>query len=156
MISKFSKFKNSKWLQGHYIPRNLEKYVGDPNKITFRSSWEKRLMIYLDKNPNVIKWNSECTVLPYKSPIDNQFHRYYVDFSAKIKTKDGDKTFLIEVKPYVQTQKPVVTKRKKTSTLLEEEKTYLVNQAKWKVAKEYAKKMGAEFIVITEKELGIE
>ena len=155
MISKFSKFKKSKWLQGHYIPLNVNKYVGNISKITFRSSWEKRLMIFLDKNPNVLQWNSEQTILPYRSPVDGEMHRYYVDFTAKIRTKDGDKKFLIEVKPYTQTQQPTVGHKRK-STLLNEQKTYLINQAKWDAARQYAKRIGAEFIVLTEKELGLE
>lgn len=156
MISRFSKYKGKKWLQGKFIPKHIEKYVGNVNDITYRSSWEKRLMLWLDNNENVLQWNSEETVLPYKSPIDGELHRYYLDFTAKIKTKHGIRKFLIEVKPYQQTIKPVKTPRKHLSTLLNEEKTYLVNQAKWKVAQQYAKKLGAEFIVLTEKELGLD
>lgn len=156
VISKFSKYKKSKWLQGHYKPLNVEKYVGNISKITYRSSWEKRLMIWLDKNPNVLKWNSEQIVLPYLSPIDGQMHRYYVDFMAKINTKKGVHKFLIEIKPYSQTQKPNPSKGKRKTTLLNEQKTYLINQAKWDSAKQYAKRIGADFIIITEKELGLE
>lgn len=156
MISKYSKYKGKKWLQGKFIPKHVEKYVGNVNDITYRSSWEKRLMIWLDKNPNVLQWNSEQVVLPYRSPLDGEIHRYFVDMMAKIKTKNGVQKFLIEIKPYAQTQKPVKTSRKHMTTLLNEEKTYLVNQAKWDVAKQYAKKLGMEFIVLTEKELGLE
>ena len=134
----------------------MEKYVGNVSKITYRSSWEKRLMIWLDKNSNVISWNSEQVILPYKSPIDGQMHRYYVDFMAKIKTKNGVQKFLIEIKPYSQTQKPILSKGKKKTTLLNEQKTYLINQAKWDSAKQYAKRIGAEFIILTENELGLE
>ena len=34
-------------------------------------------------------------------------------------------------------------------------KTYIVNQSKWKAAKKYAEKRAWEFLVITEKHLGI-
>lgn len=133
----------------------MEKYVGNISKITYRSSWEKRLMIWLDKNPNVLQWNSEQVVLPYKSPIDGQMHRYFVDFSAKIQTNSGIKRYLIEIKPYSQTQPPTVGHKRK-STLLNEQKTYLINRAKWDVARQFAKRIGAEFIVLTEKELGLD
>ena len=69
-------------------------------------------MHWLDKNPSIVSWASEELIVPYKSPVDNKFHRYYPDFLVKVRTKEGKlKTLMIEVKPKKQTQEP-----KKTET----------------------------------------
>ena len=115
-----------------------------------RSSWETRFALWCDKNPDIVKWSSEETVVPYISPIDNRPHRYFVDF--KIQTRNG-KIFLVEIKPEAQTRKPESSRR--TKRFLTEAQTYLVNQAKWEYATEYAKRRGWEFIILTERELGI-
>jgi predicted nucleotidyltransferase len=70
-----------------------------------------------------------------------------------VKTKEGNiKKYLVEVKPYTQTIEPKRPKRI-TESYISSVHTYLVNQAKWKSAKEFAKNSGIEFIVLTEKEL---
>ena len=134
-----------------YTPVFPEKYVGDPTNIIMRSSWETRFAIWCDKNPHIVKWSSEETIIPYLSPVDGRVHRYFVDF--KIKTVNG-KTYLVEIKPKKQTVPPEQGKRK-TKRFLAEAATYLVNQAKWQYAKKYASARNWEFIVITEDELGI-
>ena len=88
-----------------YKPMFPEKYEGDPTNIIMRSSWETRFASWCDKNPSVIKWLSEETVIPYRCPTDNRVHRYFVDFKIKVKTRDNMiKTYLVEVKPAKQTQ----------------------------------------------------
>ena len=128
-----------------------EKYVGDPTNIVMRSSWESMFANWCDKNPSIIKWNSEETIIPYRCPTDNKVHRYFVDF--KITTANG-KTYLVEVKPMKQTQPPVFPGRR-TQRYLTESMTFIKNQAKWKAATEYCKDRGWEFKIITEHELGI-
>ena len=51
--------------KGKYVPENKEKYKGDIRKITYRSSWERWIMQWLDRNPRVAKWGSETVVIPY-------------------------------------------------------------------------------------------
>ena len=65
------------------------------------------------------------------------------------------KKFLIEIKPSKQVAKPVANNRKKQSTILYEQTTWITNQAKWEAAKRWSEKKGYEFIILTEKELGI-
>lgn len=130
-----------------FTPRNREKYKGDYNNIISRSSWEYKMMSWLDKNPSVIQWSSEEIVIPYISPIDNRYHRYFMDFYAKIKTSKGIKTFLIEVKPIKQSQPPEKRSRV-TKKYIEEVATWGVNSAKWKAATEYCKDRGWEFMVM--------
>lgn len=134
-----------------YIPIFPEKYTGDATNIVMRSSWETRFANWCDKNPSIVKWSSEETIIPYRCPTDNLIHRYFVDF--KITTSAG-KTYLVEVKPKIQTQPPVYP-GKRTQRYLTESLTFMKNQAKWKAADEYAKDRGWEFKIITEHELGI-
>jgi len=141
--------------KGQFIPKYPKKYIGDPNNIIYRSSWECKLMSWLDQNPSIISWASEELTIPYISPIDNRRHRYFPDFIVKMRTKDGTlKTMMLEVKPKKQTIQPEVRKRI-TKQYLTEVQTWGVNQAKWKAATEYCLDRGWEFKLITEDHLGL-
>ncbi len=129
--------------------------MGDHKNIIYRSSWECRVMHWLDKNPNIVSWASEELIVPYKSPVDNKFHRYYPDFLVKVRTKEGKlKTLMIEVKPKKQTQEPKKQKRV-TKQYINEVTTWGVNSAKWKAANEYCQDRGWAFQIITEDDLGL-
>ena len=39
---------------GRYIPSNKKKYKGNPTTIYYRSLWERKFMVYCDKNPRVL------------------------------------------------------------------------------------------------------
>lgn len=142
----------SKYEQGKFKVKYPKKYSGDPSNINFRSSWEFSFMMKLDHDPNVIMWESEPLAIKYLSPIDNRIHRYFPDFIVKYK---NGKTFIYEIKPLIQSQKPKATTKKSKKRLLNEAITYEVNQAKWKACVEYCRKHGIEFKVLTEKELKI-
>lgn len=139
--------------KGWFKPKNPKKYNGDPNNIVYRSSWELRVMKYLDEHPSVIWWASEELPIPYKSPIDQKVHRYFPDFIARVKQSDKETTIVLEVKPYKQTQKPV--QKRKTKKFLQEAVAYAVNQEKWRAADLFCKEHGWKFKLITEKELGL-
>jgi len=112
-------------------------------------------MDWLDKNPNVVSWASEELVIPYISPVDQRWHRYFPDFLVKVKDKNGTtKTIMIEVKPKRQTKPPVPQKRA-TKRYITEVKTWGVNQSKWKAANEYCLDRGWEFRLVTEDDLGL-
>jgi len=61
---------------------------------------------------------------------------------------------VIEVKPKKQTVEPQKRSRV-TKSFIYECKTYAVNQAKWKAAREFCADRLIEFKIITEEELGI-
>jgi hypothetical protein len=144
-----------KYIQGYFRPIHPEKYIGNPQNIVYRSSWELRFMKWCDESTNVIQYGSEEFFIPYRSPVDNKTHKYFPDFLIKIQEQSGEiKTYLIEIKPQRQTVQPKVPKRK-TKNWLYEMKTYSVNQAKWAAAEEWCKSRGIEFKLITERELGI-
>lgn len=140
---------------GRYRPRFPKKYKGDASKITYRSSWEARCMNYFDLNENILWWASEEVIIPYKSPVDGRYHRYYPDFVINVRQRDGKtKTLMIEVKPENQKNAPKVRARK-TKKYINEVVTYAVNQAKWDAATEYCNDRMWEFKVLTEKDMGI-
>ena len=143
--------------KGRFKPKNYQKYKGDPTNVIYRSLLERKFMVYCDTNSSILEWSSEEIVVPYKSPIDNRWHRYFVDFYIKYKTNTGEiKSALIEIKPHIQTQPP---KRKDTPTgkptrrFLNEVATWGVNQAKWKAANEFCEDRKWEFKIITDKDL---
>ena len=140
--------------RGKYYPSNPKKYKGDPSNIIYRSLWERKFMVYCDKNDKIVEWGSEEFFIPYRSQLYGRVHRYFPDFYVKVKTPKGMKKWVIEVKPKAQT-KPPRTPKRKTSKYINEVRTYAVNDAKWKNAIEYCKDRDMEFIILTERELGI-
>ena len=140
---------------GTFRPSNPQKYVGDYKNIIYRSSWEARVMHWLDRNPSIVSWASEEVVIPYVSPVDGRWHRYFPDFVVKVKGKNGTlKTMMLEVKPKKQTKEPEQQKRV-TKKYITEVTTWGVNQAKWKAATEYCLDRNWEFKLITEDHLGL-
>ena len=140
---------------GRFTPSNPQKYIGDYKNIIYRSSWECRVMNWLDKNPDIISWASEELTIPYISPKDGRWHRYFPDFLVKVRTKDGRlKTMLLEVKPKHQTMEPAPQQRV-TKKYINEVVNWGINQAKWKAAEEYCADRAWEFKVITEEHLGL-
>lgn len=142
--------KNSKYRQGVYTPVNQEKFIGQ--SAIYRSGLELKFFKFCDNNINVIKWGSENVIVPYISPIDTKVHRYFIDNYVVIQEGEKITKYLIEIKPYKQTLPPV-TKYKKQQHLIYEQKQYIVNQAKWESARQFCKKNGLTFLIITEKEL---
>ena len=45
--------------KGLFKPKNPSKYKGNINEIVYRSSWEKKMMIYCDTTKSVVEWGSE-------------------------------------------------------------------------------------------------
>ena len=141
--------------KGKFRPSKPKKYKGDPTNIVYRSLWELKFMRYCDSNTNIVKWSSEEIVIPYKSPIDNRFHRYFPDFYLKYKVNTGKMIEkFVEIKPAKQVQEPKVQKRK-TKKYVTEVVNYAKNQAKWMAAEEFCKDRKWKFQILTEKELGV-
>ena len=140
---------------GKYTPKNTSKYLGDHTNIWYRSLWERRVMVHLDDNTNVIGWSNEEIVIPYLSPIDGKWHRYFPDFFVKVRNKSGMvESMILEVKPKSQSVPPKV-QGKMTRKYITEVRNWGINEAKWKAAEEYCKDRKWKFSVITEEQLGI-
>jgi len=142
-----------KYYQGKFKPKNTKKYIGDVNNIEYRSSWELKCMNHFDTASYVYGWNSEGVIIPYISPKDTKYHRYFIDFLIVTKDKNGEKVVtLIEVKPDKE-RYPPKKQGKKKSRYLKEAITYEVNQAKWAAARKYCEKKGWNFMIMTEKHI---
>lgn len=156
MIKNLKPSGNGKYKQGYFMPKNPQKYIGDPNKIIFRSSWEYRFASWCDMHPTITKWSSEPLAIPYVSPIDNKWHNYYVDFYV-CSVRDGkEQQYIIEIKPKAQREPPDKKLLEGNRTLKKLQrynaqlKTYLINQAKWEAAKQFAAGRGMRFAVCDE------
>jgi hypothetical protein len=141
--------------KGFFKPKNPAKYKGDPTKIIYRSSWECRLMAYLDDHPNVVQWSSEEFSIPYRSPIDNKVHRYFPDFWVKQTVNGKTEVLVLEVKPRAQTIAPK-PQNKATRRYITEVKTWGINSAKWKAAEEYCLDRNWKFMIMDEYSLGLQ
>lgn len=143
----------TKYYQGIYTPKNPKKYKGDASNIVYRSGWEKKVFNWLDTNDNILWWSSEEVVIPYKSPVDGKWHRYFPDILASVKSIDGrNKTYLIEIKPKAQVKEPKKQTRI-TKRYINEVCTYGINTAKWKAARIFCEDKGWDFMILTEDEL---
>lgn len=141
--------------KGRYRIENVKKYKGDISDVIYRSSWELKFMRWCDSNPSVLEWGSETVIIPYRSPVDNNIHRYFVDFYIKIKDKDNKVLkYLIEIKPEKFTKPPPIP-QKKTKRFIQEVFNYGINQSKWEAATSFCKDRGWQFLVLTERDLGI-
>lgn len=136
--------------QGKFTPQNLHKYKGS-YPIIYRSSWELKAFMNLDRNPNILSWGSESIVVNYKDPTrKNSIHRYFVDLSYTTKEDDKLVKYWVEIKPSAQC-KPPERGRKAEKTFINESVTWVRNTAKWSAAANAAKSRGVKFAIWTEK-----
>lgn len=141
--------------KGIYNLKNPKKYLGDPRKVIWRSTWERKLMRKCDDNSKIIKWASEEIIIPYYNPVKKRKAKYYPDFYMELIDKDNNrKKLLIEVKPLKETMPPKYKRRTKNALIAEA--LWSQNQAKWKAAREFCLDHGWEFQLMTEKELFID
>jgi hypothetical protein len=144
----------SKYRQGYYKLSDPEKYIGDPTKIIYRSSWEYRFCVYCDTNEKVEKWSSEPLGIKYMSPIDGKEHTYYIDFYMRVVEEESVNDYLVEVKPSASLIKPILEGKKITTNKIKNYnhalQTWIVNRAKFAAAKHFAEGRGYKFIIVTE------
>ena len=140
---------------GQFSPRNTNKYLGDPTNIWYTSLWDRQVMVHLDNNINVVGWSNEELVIPYLSPVDNRWHRYFPDFFVKVKNREGIiESLVLEVKPKSQAKPPQIRGRV-TKKYINEVVTWGINEAKWNAAIEYCKDRNWKFKIITQDNLNI-
>lgn len=142
------------WRKGHYTVVNPDKYLGDPDNVIYRSSWELDAFRKLDLHPDIIGWASEEISIPYPKPqMDGSYSRgmYVPDlFIVKRNRNGGIDRELIEIKPDKYT-KP--SRARKPLLKLQEQYQYTVNQHKWAAAEEWCKQYGITFRIMTEKNM---
>lgn len=131
------------YVQGNYKPINPSKYVGT-YPIYFRSSWEHKVMVMFDTNPNISSWASESLKIPYQNPFTGKYTVYVPDFVVTYVDANGNqRAEIIEVKPAKETfLEQAKTQRAKAAVAL--------NTFKWAAAQAFAKHHGMSFRVMTE------
>jgi hypothetical protein len=167
-----SKPNNSNYNQGNYVPKNKDKVLKLNNNggVYFRSSWEKKIMTWLDLNEKIIKWGAECMKIPYQmTHFDNgdtrvKEHCYYPDFYYEMRLESGAlKQVVVEVKPMKEYNMVLALnegrlsvpedKGKKLKNFEYDLKMAYKNKQKWETMINWCKLKGYEFIIITEDHL---
>ena len=169
-----SKPNNANYNQGNYIPKYKDKVIklNTQGGVYYRSSWEKKIMTWLDNNKTITKWGAECMRIPYQmTHFDNgdirvKNHTYYPDFYYEIDQGNGmTKKVVAEVKPMkeykmvlnLQEKKLQVpdskSSMKKMKNFEYDLKMAQKNSEKWKTMISYCEKKGWDFIIITEEHL---
>jgi hypothetical protein len=164
---------NEKYHQGNYVPKNKEKVLKLNNLggIFFRSSWEAKIMKWLDYNDKIIRWGAECLRIPYEikelinGVLQIKTHSYYPDFYYELKLSDNSlKKVVAEVKPKNEYNDAVLftegkfevpekISSKKLKSLEYRFKMAQRNAEKWKTMINWCNLKGYDFIIITEDHL---
>jgi hypothetical protein len=160
--------------QGYYHPLNKEKYVGDPDLIIYRSSWEYAFAKWCDVSPSVTRWSSEPIKIPYydrvskleecakmkldpNNPANWEVKNYNTDFWIELERNGNKEKIFVEIKPSHKLVKPIPVPP--TATIKEQKafinaaKEYMINEAKHAAMKAWAERNGSKFYVFTEKTL---
>ena len=131
------------YVQGIYTPVNPQKYVGSHSP-KFRSSWEFKLMVMFDTNPNITNWASESLKIPYQNPFTGKYTVYVPDFVVTyVDAKGKTNAEIIEIKPAKETfLEQAKSERNRMAVAL--------NAYKWAAASAFAKAHGMKFRVMNE------
>ena len=167
-----SKPNNSKYHGGNYVPKNKDKVLklNTQGGVYYRSSWEKKIMYWLDNKKEIIKWGAECMRIPYQMTHFNngdmkvKEHSYYPDFYYEMRNSDGVlKQVVVEVKPMKEYKMVQLLKEgklevpekgiKKLKSFEYDLKMAYKNKNKWETMIKWCDKKGYDFIIITEEHL---
>jgi len=169
---KPNQLPNAKTKQGYYRVKNRDKYIGDPNLVVYRSSWEFAFAKWCDASPSVLRWSSEPIKIPYydrvsklneckkmgldpNNPKNWVVKNYNTDFWVEVdKGNNVYERWFIEVKPKTKLRKPVPPLRgaplKEQRKFNNQAKEYLINEAKFAALKSWADKHNSKFYIFTE------
>ena len=173
--------EKSRTKQGYYKIQNPKKYMGDPNLIIYRSSWEFSFCKWCDFTPSVQKWSSEPLKIKYydriskldelkkagldpNNPVNWKIRNYNLDFWVKVqKADDLIEEWFIEVKPKNKLFRPkppkAEAKLKEVRRFNFQAKEFLINEAKFMAAKKWVSEremqtgITSKFYIFTEDEL---
>jgi TnsA endonuclease N terminal len=136
----------SKYAQGKYQIKNLEKYMGK-RLPTYRSSWEFTFCQFCDNNPAVLHWASEAIQIPYRNPVSGKQTVYVPDFLiVYTDANQRQHTEIIEIKPLKEATM-------ETAKSYKDKLMVAINMAKWAAADNWARANNMKFRVVTEYDL---
>src|ERR1017187_4615590 len=144
--------------KGQFIPKNPQKYLGNTNEITYRSSWELTMFLYIDQHPMILGWLSEAlpthtihqgiSGIPYRNPLTGKWSIYVPDlFVVYVDKNKKQHAEVIEIKPMAE----VPGYQGKTNKI--QKAREIVNAAKFKAAIVFCASRGWKFRIATENEL---
>lgn len=165
-----SRPNNSNYHQGNYLPKNKDKVLklNSEGGVYYRSSLEKKIMIWLDSNEKIRMWGAECMKIPYQlvhGDLNLSNHVYYPDFYYELKIDEFNvRKVVMEVKPMAEYKMvsefmdgkikvPDNATVKKLKNFEYSLKTCQKNAEKWKNMIKYCELKGWEFIIVTEEHL---
>lgn len=144
-IKQLKPKKNGRYEQGYINPlgcnKVFESQKGKP--IIYRSSYELAFVEWCETSKNVKKWGSECVPIKYILCTNGTQHTYYPDYIVEM---ESGEVYLIEVKPFNQTQKP-----KSSDYYSYAWQTYIKNRCKWEAAKLFCEHNNMKFKILTER-----
>ena len=136
----------SKYAQGKFSVRNMEKYVGKKMP-TYRSSWEMTFMTFCDNNPAVLQWASEPFMITYRNPLSGKNTIYIPDFMmVYIDAQQQKHAEVIEIKPLKETTL-------ETAKSVRDKAAVILNMAKWTAARAFCQAHGMKFRIVTEHDI---
>ena len=136
-----------RFAQGKFTLKNPEKYLGTKDPL-YRSSWEFAFMKFCDESPSIAKWASEAVRIPYRNPLTGRYTIYVPDFFINYVDKGGQPhAEIVEIKPQNQSL------REKVGKNLNNQASYILNQAKWEAATVWCRQKGLRFRVINETDI---
>jgi hypothetical protein len=138
-IKELKPRKQSRYSQGYVNPKTCKKLIDPSKPVIYRSSYEKKFMIWLESSRKVERWGSECIRIPYLF-VDGKIHSYFPDYYVEF--VDGTK-MLVEIKPANQTRPPV-------NENCWAAKEWTRNSCKWRAAQEFCASKGIQFKILTE------
>lgn len=148
-----AKVSNDDDTKKRYPVQNPHKYLGDPDNVIIRSSWEARVFDFCDNNQHVLAWASEEKefVIPYMKPHPTGGYtpaNYFPDLYIEYVDRNGDiHKEIFEVKPKKFTKK---SRSRKEETKNFENYQYIVNMAKFQAAELWCKQRGYKFNILSE------
>lgn len=154
-IKNFKPLKKSRYKQGYLKLKNKSKYLGDPNLVIYRSSYEKKFYKELDEDNNVVGWEAEPEWLKvkYVDPISKKIRTYYPDVFV-IKNVNGErKQFVIEIKSNAFLKKPIKKQNmtpKQRKSYMKKMYNFLVIMSKKSAAQKMCERKGWEYLFMTE------
>jgi len=136
-----------RFAQGRFALKNPDKYMGTKDPL-YRSSWEFAFMKFCDESPSIAKWASEAVRIPYRNPLTGRYTIYVPDFFINYVDKGGQPhAEIVEIKPQNQSL------REKVGKNLNNQASYILNQAKWEAATAWCRQKGLKFRVINETDI---
>jgi len=144
--------------QGLYSIINKDKYMGDPTKCIYRSGWELKFFMFMDRNDKILRWGAETLSIIYYQPNINgtmKSHRYYPDVYYELMIGGDPNNFqrvVAEIKPFAETQPPKPPKQtvKALESYEYKLKTYQKNLLKWEAAVKWCDHHKMKFVIIHE------